>query len=489
MPHPSHAPRTPERRAVIVGGGLVGSLAACYLAKRGWRVDLYEKRPDSRKPDNRDSAEHRSINLAISERGLSALRRLDPALEARVKDLVIPMYGRMIHALDGQQTSHRYDVFGKHINSIGRGALIQLLLDEADRCPGVALHFGHEFVQADFDSGQAVFRDAARGGEHVTVGADLIVGADGAFSQVRQRMMAKGMMNYSQTYIEHGYCEFSMPPRRGDFALDPNHLHIWPRGSFMLIALPNPDWTFTCTLFMPWDKFGALAADGDIVSFFRTHFPDALQLMGEDRVHAEYTANPKGSLMYLKCSPHTHSHRAVLLGDAAHAMVPFYGQGMNCGFEDVEALDRIMIRILRAGGDLGSSTAALTDKQLRQALDEYSAARAEDTSAIVDLALDNYVEMRAKVADYAYVTRKYLEGLLHWLFPRQIIPLYTMVSFTSIPYTQVVARWNRQTLWLHRSITAAAIAAAVGGGVLLARLLGGPPALLRAVARVGARAP
>ncbi|KAJ2693828.1 kynurenine 3-monooxygenase, mitochondrial precursor, partial [Coemansia spiralis] len=217
MPHCDRAWPTPERRAVIVGGGLVGSLAACYLAKRGWAVDLYEKRPDTRKPENRSSTEHRSINLAISERGLSALRRLDPALEARVKDLVIPMHGRMIHALDGQQSSQKYDVFGKHINSIGREALIRLLLDEADSYPGVSLHFGHEFVQADFDSGQAVFRDAAQDDGSVVVNADLIVGADGAFSQVRQRMMAKGMMNYSQTYIEHGYCEFSMPPRHGDF--------------------------------------------------------------------------------------------------------------------------------------------------------------------------------------------------------------------------------------------------------------------------------
>ncbi|KAJ1735638.1 kynurenine 3-monooxygenase, mitochondrial precursor [Coemansia biformis] len=476
----------PERRVVIVGGGLVGSLAACYFAKRGWAVDLFEKRPDIRRPEHSSLAEHRSINLAISERGLSALRRLDPALEARVKELVIPMHGRMIHALNGQQSSQRYDVFGKHINSVGRATLIRLLLDEAAGYPGVTLHFCHEFLHADFDAGQAVFGDLARAGERVAVDADLIVGADGAFSRVRQRMLSKGTMNYSQTYIEHGYCEFSMAPRHGDFALDPNHLHIWPRGTFMLIALPNPDRTFTCTLFMPWTQFHALGADGDIVPFFRAHFPDALRLMGEDKVRAEYAAHPKGSLMYVKCSPHTYTNRAVLLGDAAHAMVPFYGQGMNCGFEDVESLDRIMTRILREAGKADNRTAALTGEQLRRALDEYSATRSVDTSAIVDLALENYVEMRAKVVDYAYLARKHLEGLLHRLFPRQVIPLYTMVSFTSIPYAQVIRKWNRQTLWLHRSIKTTAIAAAVGGAMLLMRLLGWPVQPLRSLARMAA---
>ncbi|KAJ2781025.1 kynurenine 3-monooxygenase, mitochondrial precursor [Coemansia javaensis] len=475
----------PERRVVVVGGGLVGSLAACYFARRGWAVDLYEKRPDIRLPEHSGAAEHRSINLAISERGLSALRRLDPALEARVHALAIPMHGRMIHTRDGQQSSQRYDVFGKHINSIGRGALVRLLLDEAGSHERVTLHFCHEFADADFAAGRAVFRDLARGGEHVAVDADLIVGADGAFSRVRQRMMAAGMMNYSQAYIEHGYCEFSMPATpAGGFALDPNHLHIWPRGSFMLIALPNPDRSFTCTLFMPWSDFARVATAKDIVPFFRAHFPDALRLMGEDSVRAEYAAHPRGSLMYVKCSPHTHANRAVILGDAAHAMVPFYGQGMNCGFEDVEVLDRIMLAVLlQEHGKSSGQTADLSDDQLRRALDEYSAARAVDTSAIVDLALDNYTEMRAKVVDYAYLARKHLEGALHWLFPQRVIPLYTMVSFTSIPYATAVARSNRQTMWLHRAVRAAGLAAAAAAAVGLTRMLGTQPALLRGIAR------
>ncbi|KAJ1665725.1 kynurenine 3-monooxygenase, mitochondrial precursor [Coemansia sp. RSA 1646] len=426
----------PERTVAVIGGGLVGSLSACYFAKRGWNVKLYEKRPDIRLPENANLVEHRSINLAISERGFSALRRLDADLEKRVKAVVIPMHGRMIHTLDGRQMSQAYDVFGKHINSVGRSALIRLLLDEAECFLNVSMHFGHEFVGADFDSGAVTIKDL-RDGEQATVHADLIVGADGAYSRVRQRMMTKVMMNYSQTYIEHGYCEFTIAPRHGTFAMDPNHLHIWPRGSFMLIALPNPDKSFTCTLFMPWSQFDVVKTGDGIAAFFASHFPDVLPLIGEAAVRSEYMANPKGSLMYLKCAPYTYKGRAVILGDAAHAMVPFYGQGMNCGFEDVEALDRIMLDVLNRNSTRDGQrdqTVLLTDSQMADVLEEYSASRTEDASAIVDLALENYVEMRAKVVDYTYLLRKHLEGFLHRIFPRNIIPLYTMVSFTSIPY-------------------------------------------------------
>ncbi|ORX71174.1 kynurenine 3-monooxygenase [Linderina pennispora] len=432
----------PERNVVIIGGGLVGSLTACYFAKRGWQVDLYEKRPGKQfcLPT---WLSIRSINLAISERGFSALRRLDPTLEKRVKALVIPMHGRMIHSLDGTQTSQAYDVFGKAINSVGRSTLIRVLLDEASQYKNVRMHFNHEFQQADFDAGRA--------------DSDLIVGADGAYSRVRQRLMAKVMLNYSQTYIEHGYCEFSMPPRNGDFAISPSHLHIWPRQSFMLIALPNQDKSFTVTL------FDQLKTGQDAVEFFRANFPDALDLMGADKVASEYMVNPKGSLMYVKCTPYTYKNRAVVIGDAAHAMVPFYGQGMNCGFEDIEELDKIMLSVARDG---------MSDDQILRALDTYSSKRTKDASAIVDLALDNYVEMRAKVIDYAYLARKHLEGLLHRVFPKHIIPLYTMVSFTSIPYAAVIGRWQRQSLWLHRAVRTAFAAAAFAVGVASARVLG-----------------
>ncbi|KAJ1993775.1 kynurenine 3-monooxygenase, mitochondrial precursor [Coemansia spiralis] len=457
-----------ERCVVIIGGGLVGSLSACYFAKRGWTVKLYEKRSDIRLAEHGHLVEHRSINLAISERGLSALRRLDLGLERRIRGLAIPMRGRMLHTVHGRQTSQAYDAFGRHINSIGRSTLIRLLLDEAESHKQVSMHFSHELISADFDAGRVALKNT-ESGEHVTAHADLVVGADGAYSRVRQRLMGKVAMNYSQTYIEHGYCEFSMPPRNGAFAMDPSHLHIWPRGSFMLIALPNLDRSFTCTLFMPWRQFDTIKPGDDaIVAFFKAHFPDALELIGELHVRAEYEANPKGSLMYIKCSPYTYKNKAIILGDAAHAMVPFYGQGMNCGFEDVEFLDRIMLKVL---GD-GEQTAMLTDAQLLCALDEYSATRAPDASAIVNLALDNYVEMRSKVVGYAYIFRKHLEGLLHWLFPRHVIPLYTMVSFTSIPYATVVEKWNRQTIWLHRAISAIVAAVGIGAVITAVRLLG-----------------
>ncbi|KAJ1799736.1 kynurenine 3-monooxygenase, mitochondrial precursor, partial [Coemansia sp. RSA 2399] len=474
------------RTVVVIGGGLVGSLSACYFAKRGWSVKLYEKRPDVRLPENASLVEHRSINLAISERGFSALRRLDADLEKRVKEAVIPMHGRMIHTLDGKQVSQAYDVFGKHINSVGRSALIRLLLDEAERFSSVSMRFGHEFVDADFDSGAVTVRDLASG-EKAIMHADLVVGADGAYSKVRQRLMTKVMMNYSQTYIEHGYCEFSMAPRDGAFAMDPNHLHIWPRGSFMLIALPNPDRSFTCTLFMPWSQFDALMTGDAIVAFFGAHFPDVLPLIGEVVVRSEYMANPKGSLMYLKCSPYSYKGKAVILGDAAHAMVPFYGQGMNCGFEDVEALDKIMLDVLNRSGaseDQSDQTVLLTDSQMVNVLEEYSASRTQDASAIVDLALANYVEMRAKVVDYTYLFRKHLEGFLHWLFPRSVIPLYTMVSFTSIPYATVVRRWQRQSIWLHRLTKAAAVGLGAFAGLALVQVLSKPAAIPHLMSRI-----
>ncbi|KAJ2855944.1 kynurenine 3-monooxygenase, mitochondrial precursor [Coemansia erecta] len=346
----------------------------------------------------------------------------------------------------------------------------------------MALHFCHEFVDADLDSGLVTFLDNR--GERKSIQADLVVGADGAYSKVRQRMMTKVKMNYMQTYIEHDYCEFSMPPVDGDYAMNPNHLHIWPRGSFMLIALPNMDKTFTCTLFMPWAQFEHVRSSGEIEQFFRDNFPDALDLIGRETVRAEYARNPKGSLMYIKCAPYTYRGRAVILGDSAHAMVPFYGQGMNCGFEDVEMLDEIMVGALHRANARSSNTSELTDEQLHQALDEYSRKRTKDASVIVDLALENYVEMRSRVVDFAYMFRKYLEGFLHRIAPSRVIPLYTMVSFTSIPYSTVIRQWNKQTVWLHRAMWTAVTLAIAGMAALLARRLGGRVLLMRWMSKI-----
>ncbi|KAJ2376005.1 kynurenine 3-monooxygenase, mitochondrial precursor [Coemansia sp. RSA 2603] len=223
---------------------------------------------------------------------------------------------------------------------------------------------------------------------------------------------------------------------------------------------------------MPWSQFEQVKSEDEIARFFRSYFPDALELMGEKSVCSEYARNPKGSLMYIKCTPYTYKSHAVILGDAAHAMVPFYGQGMNCGFEDVEALDNIMLRILHETNPDTDNTCLLDESQMQRALDEYSCTRTSDASAIVDLALENYIEMRSRVVNYAYLFRKKLEGILHKFVPKTVIPLYTMVSFTSIPYSTVVKQWNRQTKWLHRSIWALSAMTAIGTGVLAARLYG-----------------
>ncbi|KAJ1918143.1 kynurenine 3-monooxygenase, mitochondrial precursor [Mycoemilia scoparia] len=439
-PTQSGSMESPRNTVAVVGGGLVGALASLYFAKRGWKVLVFEKRPDTRLPENQGFARGRSINLAISERGLSSLGRVDPDLESMVLDMSIPMHGRMIHSPTGHLESHPYSVFGEHINSVSRSDLNSLLLSKAEEYPDVDIYFNHSFTSADFDSNTLKFADRANNKE-VTFTADLIIGADGHYSKVRQELQRKTMVNFQQEFIEHGYCELTMNPKNGKFAMDPNHLHIWPRKTFMLIALPNLSNSFTCTLFMPWRDFEKIKNDDDLMALFNTHFPDAVDLIGHDNLKKEYFSNPKGNLGYIKCKPYNYKGKVVILGDAAHCMVPFYGQGVNCGFQDVAALDEIMLSASNACND---STSSMTSNQLQAALDEYSATRPKDAAAIVDMALEHYIEMRSDVSDFSYKLRKNLEGVLQKWMPTRFMPLYSMVTFSQIPYSEVVKRAHRQ---------------------------------------------
>ncbi|KAH9951920.1 FAD/NAD-P-binding domain-containing protein [Amylocystis lapponica] len=467
------SPKESSRKAIVIGAGPVGCLSAISLAKMGWTVEIYEGRPDMRLPASKAAAQQRSINLAMSSRGIAAIQAIEPKAADRFLKAVIPMRGRMIHSVEGKQESQVYDRDGQCINSIGRDFMNEDLLEDALTLPNIRVFFKHKVQSVDFDSRIMSVRDGDAERD-LQVQFHFCVGADGSHSIVRRQLMRVVRMDYQQEYVPHEYLELKMPAGPptsigGDptFLLDPNHLHIWPRHTFMLIALPNKDKTFTCTLFAPTAEFDRLDAPEVIIKFFKTNFPDALPLIGEAALLEDFQRNPRSSLMSIKvrarphltsarmvcnnlniAKPYHYRDRAILLGDAAHAMVPFYGQGLNCGLEDVRVLD-ILLR-----DESVDPTAYLEgeeDPRLAEALSKYSESRHEDLIAICELAMDNYVEMRHSVTTPAYLFRKALDNMLYTLSSQRVIfsaimpllarvpfpsgtpagwlPLYTMVTF------------------------------------------------------------
>jgi kynurenine 3-monooxygenase len=406
----------------IVGAGLVGSLLAIYLRKRGYNVAVFERRADIRRSDVNTG---RSINLALSTRGIKALE--ENGLDAGIRKIAIPMHGRMVHNANGTLAFQPYGKQGEFINSISRNALNGMLMYEAERL-GVEFFFEHRCQQADHTN---TILEMKRGSEKIMRPSDLIVGADGAFSCVRLAMQMTDRFNYSQDYIEHGYKEFHIPPGEGGaFRMEQHALHIWPRQSFMLIALPNPDGSFTCTLFFPLDgpqSFASLKSDADITTFFQTEFPDAHALI--PALVKEFHENPTGTLVSIKCYPWV-QHNTFLLGDAAHAIVPFYGQGMNAGFEDCRVLNRLLDE---------------HKDDWEVVLPLYQQLRKPDTDTISRLAHENFVEMRDHVADPDFLLRKKIEAKLHELYPDRWIPLYSMVTFhDNIRYSDAYRTGQRQ---------------------------------------------
>ncbi|MFI7637217.1 FAD-dependent oxidoreductase [Nonomuraea sp. NPDC049400] len=416
----------------IVGAGLVGCLLACFLARRGHQVVLYERRDDPREhgPDR-----GRSINLAISERGIDALRRL--GLDGKVLDAALPMAGRMMHAPDGALTFQPYSADRRHaINSIGRAELNRKLLDAATAHPGVEVRFGQRLAGLDERTGELEFEPGP--GRR----ARVVIGADGAYSAVRARLQQLPGVSFSQDYLDYGYKELSIPPREGRFAMEPGALHIWPRGRSMMIALPNPDRSFTCTLFWPHKSLAALDSPRKIGAYFAEHYPDAFDLM-PDLIPA-YLDNPVGHLVTMRCSPWHVTTEGVtigLVGDAAHAIVPFYGQGANCGFEDCVELDRCLDE---AGDDFA------------RALELFERRKA-DTDVIARLALDNFVEMRDKVGSRMFLAGKRVEHALERVVPGYV-SRYELVSFSTTPYAQVERRVARQRRWVAAGTGAAVLA-------------------------------
>ncbi|MEV6272429.1 NAD(P)/FAD-dependent oxidoreductase [Kribbella sp. NPDC051936] len=427
-------------KVAIVGAGLTGSLLACFLARRGLSVTLYERRPD---PRVAQVERGRSINLAISERGLDALRRI--GLVDEVMADALPMKGRMIHPVAGPLDFQAYSASGdRAINSISRGALNNALLSAAAAADGVTVEFEHRLVELDSAAGQLVF--ATPSGK-VSVTADVVLGADGAGSAVREQLLAEGIVAEDVDFLDYGYKELSIPADDGEFALDPGALHIWPRGTSMMIALPNPDRSFTCTLFWPAGSFDALTTADAISAHFREHYPDLLPL-APDLVD-DYLNNPVGVLGTVHTLPWQAHGRTALLGDAAHAIVPFYGQGANCAFEDVVELDRCL-------DDTGGSWA--------RALPLFETRRRENTEAIAEMALANFVEMRDKVASPVFRLQKQVEHALERLLPGRYVSRYELVSFSTTPYAEVQRRVRRQ-----QQVLGAAAVAVAGALLTLAR--------------------
>jgi kynurenine 3-monooxygenase len=398
----------------IAGAGLVGSLLSIYLAKRGYHVSVFERRGDMRS-SGYDGG--RSINLALSTRGIRALDEVGLAEE--IKKVAIPMHRRAMHDREGNLTYQPYGKEGQFINSVSRGALNIVLMNKAEEL-GVEFIFQHRITKVDLESTTLTTVDSRQ--STVDRKFDLIIGADGAFSAVRGALQFTDRFDYSQDYIDHGYKELHIPPgAAGSFKLEKNALHIWPRESFMMIALPNPDGSFTCTLFFPFDgnpSFSKLKTDAEVSMFFESTFPDAVELM--PTLLEDYNTNPTSSLVTVRCYPWV-KNNTLLIGDAAHAIVPFFGQGMNAGFEDCRILNELLNQL---------------DDDWKKVLSVFQQSRKKDADAIAQLALDNFIEMRDLVADADFLLRKKIEARLHQLYPTQWIPLYSMVTFhNSMPYS------------------------------------------------------
>lgn len=413
------------KHIAITGAGLVGSLLSIYLARRGYKVSVFERRPDMRK-HLLDGG--RSINLALSNRGIKSLQEV--GLESVLKETAIPMHGRIMHDQAGQLSFLPYGEEGQYINSISRSGLNKVLMNAAEQA-GVTFHFEHRCTGVDFDATTLQLTRQQQQPATWRGNFDLIIGSDGAFSAIRSAMQVTDRFNFQQYYIEHGYKELHIPPAaHGGFQLEPNALHIWPRESYMMIALPNPDRTFTCTLFFPFEgpvSFAALRDNTSILQFFKTNFADAEALM--PTLLDDFNTNPTSSLVTVKCFPWV-KNKTLLIGDAAHAIVPFYGQGMNAGFEDCRVLNQLLDR---------------HHDDWDAVLEAFQQQRKENADAIAQLALDNFIEMRDLVADPAFLLRKKIEARLHSLYPDRWIPLYSMVTFRDdISYAHAYAQGQKQ---------------------------------------------
>lgn len=417
--------KSAKQKITLIGAGLNGPLLAILLRQRGFEVEIFERRPDMRK--GRIEA-GRSINLALSTRGIHALQQA--GLWGRMRGIIIPMRGRLMHSVSGKTT---FQPYGKDetevINSISRAELNIALMNAAEE-QGVVIHFNRRCIGYDLKSG-TIRLSESNTREEITAPSNLVIGCDGSASAIRNEMLKLNRFDYSQQYLGYGYKELTIPAGPGgEHRLETNALHIWPRGNLMLIALPNIDGTFACILFLPFegaDSFEVLEQPENVFRLFESQFADAKRLMPD--LVENYFANPVGSMVTIKCTPWHFEGRALLMGDAAHAIVPFFGQGLNCGFEDCTALVELMDR---------------HDADWKRVFTEFEKARKVNTDAIADMAVENFVEMRDRVGDSTFLFRKKVELALEERYPRRFVPKYAMVTFHRIPYSIALARGNVQ---------------------------------------------
>ena len=414
-----------DKEVIIIGAGLVGSLLSIYLSDRGYKVTIYERRQDMRKEM---LSAGRSINLALSDRGIRALEAAGVMDE--VRPLCIPMHGRYIHKLNGVNTFQPYGKEGQFINSVSRSGLNIALINAAEG-RGVNINFLMKCTGINLDKNRVTLEDSDSV-QHEEI-ADIIFGSDGAFSASRlSHQLNADRFQYNQFYIDFGYKELTIPAgENSEFRMEKNALHIWPRGNYMLIALPNIDGSFTCTLFFPFEgipSFASLQTPAEVKSFFSETFPDVVPLMPS--VEREYFANQTSSLVTIKCFPWVVEDKFALIGDAAHAIVPFFGQGMNCGFEDCFVLNELIDKHAEDWNAI---------------LKEYQELRKPDADAIADMALNNFVEMRDKVGDEQFLLQKKIESLFNLKHPDKWIPAYSQVTFSpQIRYSEALASSIRQ---------------------------------------------
>lgn len=415
-----------QKKAIIVGAGLVGSLWAVYLSKAGYKVTIYERRPDIRKAE---ISAGKSINLALSNRGWKALDAVGVGDE--IRKIAIPMYGRMMHDLDGNLTYQPYGKEGQAIYSVSRGGVNAKMMDIAEQYGNAEIHYNCECIDADLEKASVRILNYQTK-EEFEDSADVLFAADGAFSAVRYRAFQKlDRFNFSQNYIADGYREILLPAGSdGAYRMDKNALHIWPRGRFMLIALANEDGSFTCTLFMPHEggenSFNQLTSKEKVDEFFRTTFPDFYEMM--PNIADAWEDHPLSSLAIMRSYP-WHAGKSALIGDAAHATVPFYGQGMNGGFEDCSVLWDLMQKHKENWSEI---------------FPEYSVLRKPDGDALQDLSLNNYHVMRDFVADPMFQLQKKIEARFASLYPDKWMPLYSQVTFSHIRYSEALKNGAHQ---------------------------------------------
>ena len=410
----------------LIGAGLTGPLLATYLAQRGHSVEIYECRPDMRKES---ISAGRSINLALSARGNHALKEV--GLYDKIKLNTIPMKGRMIHDLDG---STHLQPYGQKENevifSVSRAQLNMELMTWAEETGNVTIRFNHQLISADLEQNKLMFQ-LSDSLEEIELSFTRVIGCDGSASILRKSIVEKADIQYVKKPLGHGYKELTIPPlESGEFQIEPNALHIWPRGNYMLIALPNNDCSFICTLFFPMagaTSFKTVKTEKDILDLFQSQFPDAIKLM--PTLVEDFQSNPTGDLASVYCKPWHFVDKALLIGDAAHAVVPFFGQGMNASFQDCSALAILMDQI---------------EDEWTAIFNAFSSTQVENGHAIADMAIENYLEMRDHVNDTEYKKRRNVELKLERMFPGRFIPRYSMVSFHQIPYSEVYQRGRKQ---------------------------------------------